>query len=202
MPAPAPVELASVDGGDDDAALLAAARRGDTAAFGALVMRHQSSLRRQLRHLLRGNDAAADELAQDAFVLAWRRVGEFRGEARFSTWLHRIAYRCFLMYRRSQASQVETLAPADPDPATTESAGTAEIDGDVARRLDVERAMARLPDLQRLALFHCYQLDLSHDEAAVVLGMPVGTLKSHVARGKARLRETLAAWAPAGQEPA
>src|SRR5450432_1709647 len=121
MAAPAPSELAGGDGGDDDAPLLAAARRGDTAAFGALVMRHQSSLRRQMRHLLRGSDAVADELAQDAFVLAWRRLGEFRGEARFSTWLHRIAYRRFLMYLRGRASSVETVARGDPDEATVET---------------------------------------------------------------------------------
>jgi DNA-directed RNA polymerase specialized sigma24 family protein len=69
-------------------------------------------------------------------------------------------------------------------------------------RLDVERALAALPETQRLALIHCFHLDLSHDEAASVLGWPVGTLKSHVARGKAALRERLAAWAPrAGAGP-
>jgi RNA polymerase sigma factor (sigma-70 family) len=201
MPARAPAELAGGDG-DDDAPLLLAARRGDMAAFGALVMRHQSSLRRQLRHLLRGSEAVADELAQDAFVLAWRRIGEFRGEARFSTWLHRIAYRRFLMHVRSGASRLETVATSEPDEASVEAVGADGVDVNVARRLDVERAMARLPDLQRLALFHCFQLDLSHEEAAVVLGMPVGTLKSHVARGKARLRDDLQAWAPARQERA
>ena len=61
-------------------------------------------------------------------------------------------------------------------------------------------ALAGLAEVQRLALFHCYQLDLSHEEAADVLGVPVGTLKSHIARGKDRLREALAAWAPARQE--
>jgi RNA polymerase sigma factor (sigma-70 family) len=191
MPQPAPAEAAAGD--DDEAVLLAAARRGDAAAFGALVTRHQSNLRRQLRHLLRGSDGVADELAQDAFVLAWRRLGEFRGEARFSTWLHRIAYRRFLMHARAESSRVEIVAAGEAQAAEGEAAGGA----DVAMRLDVERALARLPEAHRLALFHCFQLDLSHDEAAAVLGMPVGTLKSHVARGKARLREALAAWAPA-----
>ena len=196
MPASTPAETAAAgDGGEEEAALLAAAQRGDSKAFGALVMRHQSSLRRQLRHLLRGSDGVANELAQDAFVLAWRRIGEFRGEARFSTWLHRIAYRRYLMHLRADASRIETVA-IDADDAAAMHEGTASCAIEVARRLDVERALAGLPEAQRLALFHCFQLDLSHEEAAGVLGMPVGTLKSHVARGKQRLRETLSAWAP------
>jgi RNA polymerase sigma-70 factor (ECF subfamily) len=62
------------------------------------------------------------------------------------------------------------------------------------QRLDVERALAALAEAERVALIHCFGLDLSHAEAAAVLGWPLGTLKSHVARGKARLREQLAAW--------
>ncbi len=198
MPSPARAEPTSADGGDDDPSLLAAAQRGDANAFGQLVMRHQSTVRRQLRHLVRGSDAVADELAQDTFVLAWRRIGEFRGEARLSTWLHRVAYRRYLMHRRSEAGRIETTDESRAGGAA--DTGATGIDIDVARRLDVERALAGLPEAQRLALFHCFQLDLSHEEAADVLGMPVGTLKSHVARGKARLREALAAWAPARTE--
>ena len=201
MPAPAPAEPAG-GSGDDDASLLAAARHGDAVAFGALVRSHQSNVRRQVRHLMHGNDGVADELAQDSFVLAWRRIGEFRGEARLATWLHRIAYRRFLMHLRSDAARIETTGAIDLGDAQPQGAGTgpSDVDVQVARRLDVERALGRLPEAQRLALFHCFQLDLSHEEAADVLGMPVGTLKSHVARGKARLREALAAWAPSRLE--
>lgn len=67
------------------------------------------------------------------------------------------------------------------------------------QRIDVNRALAALPEAERVALIHCFQLDLSHAEAAEVLGWPLGTLKSHVARGKARLRATLAAWQPRAQ---
>jgi RNA polymerase sigma-70 factor (ECF subfamily) len=63
-------------------------------------------------------------------------------------------------------------------------------------RLDVETALARLPQAERVALIHCYHLDLSHEEAAQVLNLPLGTVKSQVLRGKARLRDLLAAWAP------
>ncbi len=185
----------AVGEGDDDALCLAAARSGDQAAFGRLVRRHQSNVRRQLRHALRGDAALADELAQDSFVLAWRHIGEFRGDARFATWLHRIAHRRFLMHTRAQASRPDRCVAPDDGGALQDAHAVPAAD--VAMRLDVERALAVLPDTQRLALVHCFHLDLSHDEAASVLGWPVGTLKSHVARGKAALRVALAAWAPA-----
>jgi RNA polymerase sigma-70 factor (ECF subfamily) len=60
----------------------------------------------------------------------------------------------------------------------------------------MERALARLPEDERHALLHCYHLDLSHEEAALAMGVPLGTLKSQIARGKARLRDWLSAWAP------
>lgn len=181
-------------GEDEDAWLLAAARRGDRAAFGEIVMRHQSDVRRQLRHALRGDAGVADELAQDAFLLAWRGLATFRGDASVATWLHRIAYRRFLMHGRSAASRIETVTGRDDHEAHGDAGGLAP--DAAALRIDLERAVTALPEAQRLALFHCYELDLSHEEAAAVLGWPLGTLKSHVARGKAALRQRLAAWAP------
>jgi RNA polymerase sigma factor (sigma-70 family) len=159
--------------------------------FESLVRAHQSRVRAQLRRLTKGDAALADDLAQETFVLAWRHVGSFRGEARLSTWLHRIAYNAFLAHVRS-APATEALSDAHADPQTPDASGAA------ARRIDVERALAALPEPERVALIHCFQLDLSHAEAAEVLGWPLGTLKSHVARGKARLRDRLAAWQPEG----
>ena len=165
---------------DDDGAALA--------QFEALVREHQSPVRRQLRRLTRGDAALADDLAQDTFVQAWLHRDGFRGQARVSTWLYRIAYHRFLMHQRSP--QVTHAAPSDGD-ARQGEAGAA--DADAGLRLDVERALAGLPEPERVALIHCFALDLSHGEAAELLGWPLGTLKSHVARGKARLREQLAA---------
>jgi RNA polymerase sigma-70 factor (ECF subfamily) len=158
------------------------------AGFEALVGAHQSRLRQQLRRLTRGDAALADDLAQQAFVHAWRHIGSFRGDARVSTWLHRIAYNTFLAHARA-AHEHE---PLDED-ALADASGA---DGTNAalQRIDVERALATLPEAERVALIHCFWLDLSHAEAAEVLGWPLGTLKSHVARGKARLREQLGAW--------
>lgn len=153
---------------------------------------HQSRVRQQLRRLTQGDAALADDLAQETFVAAWRHVGSFRGDAKVSTWLYRIAYNTWLAHRRGAREHVsldadDGVAQAAVDPAPA-------LDAAVLRQIDVGRALAALPEAERVALIHCFQLDLSHAEAAEVLGWPLGTLKSHVARGKARLRETLAAW--------
>jgi RNA polymerase sigma factor (sigma-70 family) len=147
-------------------------------------------VRQQLRRLTHGDAALADDLAQETFVQAWRHLGAFRGDARVSTWLYRIAYNAFLAHVRSAHEHValdDEQAPVDAQPVPDGS-------GLVMQRIDIARALALLPEAERVALIHCFQLDLSHAEAAEVLGWPLGTLKSHVARGKARLRERLGAW--------
>jgi RNA polymerase sigma-70 factor (ECF subfamily) len=169
---------------------LARARTGDLAAFARLVRVHQSRVRLQLRRLTRGDEALADDLAQETFVQAWRHLAAFRGDARLATWLHRIALRTWLQHARRPQPPLEWRDAGDPgvaepchDPRPAEGL-----------RLDVEQALASLTEAQRLAVVHCFHLDLSHDEAAVVLGLPLGTLKSHLARAKVRLRELLHPW--------
>jgi RNA polymerase sigma factor (sigma-70 family) len=171
------------------------APRLPAAGFESLVRAHQSRVRQQLRRLTRGDRALADDLAQDTFIQAWRHLAGFRGEARVSTWLHRIAYNVYLGHCRGQREWPSVDASADLAQLASPDFSHAS-----ARRLDVDHALALLPDNERVALIHCYQLDLSHAEAADVLGWPLGTLKSHVARGKARLRERLEAWNPQRKE--
>jgi RNA polymerase sigma factor (sigma-70 family) len=175
----------------DTLALLQRARAGDGAAFGLLVRQHQSAVRAQLRRLLRGDAARADDLAQEVFVQAWMKLPQFRGDARLATWLYRIAWHQYLMTRRSQAPDTvaeEALGSAQP--------AAAESDTDPALRLDLARALDALPEAQRVAVVHCGLLGLSHEEAATLLELPLGTVKSNVTRGKARLRAALADWAP------
>ena len=162
---------------------LARARSGDRGAFAQLVRAHQSRVRLQLRRLTHG------DLAQETFVQAWQHLASFRGEARLATWLHRIALTRFLQHVRRPGLLVEWCESVDADAA--HDPGPAE-----GLRHDVEQALAALGEMQRLAILHCYHLDLSHAEAAQVLGVPLGTLKSHLERAKARLRELLAAWNP------
>jgi RNA polymerase sigma factor (sigma-70 family) len=174
----------------------------DRHAFAELVKRHQSSVRACLRKLTAGNHALADDLAQDTFVLAWRNLKSFRQEARFSTWLYRIATNCWLAQARKR--QEELLGDRDADVSDDEADDAAlpgSAGGDHAAaatmKIDLERALARLSEAERAAIVQCYHNDLSHEEAAYVLGWPVGTVKTHILRGKQKLRSTLAAWAPA-----
>jgi RNA polymerase sigma-70 factor (ECF subfamily) len=159
----------------------------DRRAFEQLMRRHQGMVRAQLRRLVNGDAARADDLAQETFLLAWRNLHQFRGEARFSTWLYRIAYTCFLQARRKRST--ETSGLRDDTPEQPAAAGNT-----VELRLDVERAMRRLSEAEQIVLLHVAQLGLSHDEAAYVLAMPLGTVKSHALRGKAKLRTLLADW--------
>lgn len=159
----------------------------DRAAFEQLLRRHQGMVRAQLRRLLRGDAATADDLAQETFLLAWRKLDQFRGEARFSTWLYRIAYSCFLQTYRKKSLPVHS---------TNEGEAERSLPPEDAMdlQLDFERAVRRLSKAEQAVLLHCVQMGLSHEETAYVLAMPLGTVKTHATRGKAKLKACLAVW--------
>jgi len=167
---------------DETLARLAAA--GDTASFGALVRLHQFKVRGFLRRLTRGDAALADDLAQETFLEAHRKIAQYRGEGSFGAWLCGIAWSRFLMERRKRKEE--------PIEAALE---TASVDAGPAMiaRLDLERAMARLGAEERAALTLCYALGHSHGEAAEILQLPLGTVKSHVLRGREKLKAMLEA---------
>jgi RNA polymerase sigma factor (sigma-70 family) len=170
----------------------------DRHAFGELVRRHQSSVRACLRKLTTGNAALADDLAQEAFLLAYKNLKSFRQEAKFSTWLYRIAYNVFLADARKM-KESPLAEDADLDALSREHHEHVEAQP-VARaatlKIDLQRAMATLSEPERAAIIQCYHNDLSHEEAALVLGCPVGTVKTHVLRAKQKLKARLGAWAP------
>jgi RNA polymerase sigma factor (sigma-70 family) len=161
----------------------------DQHAFGELVRRHQSSVRGLLRQLTRTDVALADDLAQQAFLRAYKNIRSFRGEARFSTWLYRIAYNCF----REDARRRKELVGIDEEQLQTQH------DPQVANpalRHDLMRALSLLPLNERSAILLCCQNGLSHDEAARVLDIPLGTVKTNVLRGREKLKRMLADWGP------
>ena len=167
--------------------ILAVLERDDRQAFAQLVLRHQSKVRTVLRRLTKGDAALADDLGQETFVLAWRNLASFRFEARFSTWLYRIAFNAWQSEARKHH---EVLLDLDDD--GPQGPERYEEMPDIAARVDLERAMAELSDGERAAIGACYYADLSHEEAAKALGMPLGTVKTHVLRAKAKLRARLA----------
>ena len=167
--------------------LVARAAAGDRTAFAALVQAHQGYLRKLLGRVCKGDQGRADDLAQEAFVRAWRALPKFRGEARFRTWLTRLAY-----------SALSAERPALPlvDDESPDLGEHSDFAPGADWRIDLDRAMADLSEAQRHALLLCYGADLTHAEAALVLGWPLGTVKTQVLRAKAKLREQLQAWEP------
>ena len=174
--------------------------RDDRHAFSELVRRHQSAVRTTLRRLTGGNHALADDLAQDTFMLAYRNLGSFRQEAKFSTWLYRIATNAYLADARKRKEELlgdrdADIADEDAGDATGEDAGVPDPARAATLSMDMQRAMAVLSDAERAAIVQCYHNDLSHEEAAQVLNCPVGTVKTHILRAKQKLKTRLAAWA-------
>jgi len=162
----------------------------DRPAFGALVCRHQSAVRGFLRHLAHGDAALADDLAQETFIHAYRRLERFRGDARFSTWLLGIAhnhYRNSRRHRRTREKTLDSLATEESTPAATRSSDLRE---------DLTTALRELSPDEQLALHLGYGQGLSHAEIAALVDWPLGTVKTHLTRSKEKLRHLLAAWNP------
>jgi len=165
-----------------DTILVQRARSGDAAAFGTLVRQQQSKVRGFLRRLTRADAALADDLAQETFLEAHRKIDQFRGEGSFGAWLCGIAWSRFLMERRKRKEE-PLEAPDETASIDTTSASLA--------RLDLEKAMAQLAPAERAALTLCYAFGHSHGEAAEILDLPLGTVKSHVLRGREKLKALL-----------
>ena len=171
----------------DDAVLLRRHVEGDSEAFGELVQRHRDRLWAVALRTLGNPDDAADAI-QDALINAFRRARTFRGDSAVSTWLHRIVVNACLDRIRHAAARPAVAWSDDLDPPT---AGP-DLASHAAVRLDVEAALATLPDEQRVALVLVDMEGYPVAEVAQLLGCPVGTVKSRCARGRARLLPLLA----------
>ena len=169
---------------ETDAELVEAARRGEKPAFARLVQTHQQALRGFLRRAC-GNSDEADDLAQETFLSAWERLDQFRGEASLRSWLCGIAYKKMLAQRRSR------LRARARDHAYFEETPHATPPGDLLANVALAKAMAGLGPDQRACVALCLGAGYSHAEAATALAMPLGTVKSHVNRGRERLLAAL-----------
>lgn len=166
-----------------DVELAALAAAGGRQAFGELVRRHGSAVRGLLRRM-GAEPATADDVAQDAFIQAFERCAEFRGEGTFAAWVKRIAARLYLKRRRKDAKIV--LEAETPEPEQVRDYA------DAAGRIDLDEAMKTLSRAERLCVSLCYGAGLSHAEVAETTNTPLGTVKSHVKRGLDKLRARLA----------
>ncbi|WP_372782949.1 RNA polymerase sigma factor [Phenylobacterium sp.] len=177
---------------ESDLVLARTAARGDRDAAAELVRRASGVVGDLLRRMGAG-DALADDITQDALVVALGSLAGYRGEAAFATWTTRIAARLY-MKRRSREARYELMAePIGPD-----SAGPSEETSSM-NRLDLDRALSRLSPPERLCVSLCHGAGLTHDEIALALSTPLGTVKSHVTRGLQKLRVLMTA-EPAGSD--
>lgn len=177
----------------DEPALLRRCREGDHAAFGILVSRYRGRAHGLALRLLR-SVPDAEEVAQDAFVAAWRSLREFRGDAAFGTWLYRIVWRKALDRAETIRNRARREVAVD-DPARVEAAEAAHATGpasdppaDRAVAARLERLIGDLPETARGVVTLFYYRDLSVAEIAAALGIPEGTVKTHLHRARASLR--------------
>jgi RNA polymerase sigma-70 factor (ECF subfamily) len=166
-----------------DGELLRRHAAGDADAFGLLFLRHKDRLWAVALRIVCDPDDAADAL-QDAMISAFRRAGDFRGESAVTTWLHRIVVNASLdLLRRRTGRTVSWSGDPEELPVPTQRPAGGEPD----TRLDVDAALRVLPPPQRAALVLVDMLGYPVSEAAVILGVSEGTVKSRCARSRAKL---------------
>jgi RNA polymerase sigma-70 factor, ECF subfamily len=180
---------------DADRGLVDAARAGSREAFDALVLRYQGQVLNLIRAMTSSDDDAED-LAQDAFVRAWRNIGSFRADSAFRTWLFGIAINVVRTHRgkRSRLRQLfwspsrETDVTADPLERASIDDG---VEAPLAMREVIDRALATLPEEMREAVVLRDVEGLDYREIAEALSVPIGTVESRIFRARQRLRPLL-----------
>ena len=156
----------------------------DKKAFTLLVNRYQSTIRQFVRRLSGGNYAVADDVAQETFLIMYRKLNIFNGKSALTTWLYKIAYNSFLRFQQKEKSP-ETLEWLQQQEHETENT-------DPSSDIMVEQLMAKLSLDERAVLTLAYSAGMSHSEIVEATGHPLGTVKSHINRAKAKLANYLA----------
>ena len=175
--------------GASDEELLAAHLQGDRAAFAALMARHERRIYGLCFRVL-GNREDAEDATQETFIGALRRAASFRGEAAFSTWLYRIAVNAATDQARRRGRS--RTVPLESEETHREVATVGDPSGAVATSLTVQAALRAVPEDFRIALVLCDLYGFAYTQAAEILGVPVGTVKSRVFRGRLALSAQLA----------
>ena len=192
LPGQREIEQASAgreaDDNSDEALVAKAAALRDTRSFDVLVDRHQSRVRAYLRRMTR-EPALADDLAQETFIRAWNKLSSFSGKGSFSSWLMAIAHNQFLQARRKMKRDRRLM---DDVSATSEDfdmpavAARSTIEGELP---DLPKLLAVLTAPEQSVMLLGYGFGFSHAEIRDVTGLALGTVKSHIHRGKAKIRE-------------
>ncbi len=149
----------------------------------------QESLRRFLLALCNGDAATADDIAQEALVNAYVASSSFRGTSRFETWLFSIAYNCFIDRLRRRQIRTESL-----NSSLTQTVPAAEEADQAFRHEDLYRALFRLPDKERATLLLFYMEDRPVKEISAILGIPAGSVRAYLTRGRQHIKTYLEKW--------
>ncbi|HEX2078771.1 MAG TPA: sigma-70 family RNA polymerase sigma factor [Longimicrobium sp.] len=169
----------------DDLQLIQQARQGDGGAVRELYQRHAGRVYAVVKRLAGHDDALAEDWAQEAWVRAIRALPTFRGDSRFTTWLHRIAVNSALHGRRSRVRKAGREAPMDDSFSVRPAAENTVL------RLRLESAMERLPEgMRRVLVLHDVE-GYTHEEIGQMLGVNPGTCKSQLFKARARMRRLL-----------
>jgi len=191
-----------------EATVTALAIAGDDAAYGELVRRRQTQIRVLLRRLCR-DGPLADDLAQQTFLHAWRRLRTLQAPGAFGGWLRKIAISLWLQHVRAHARERSRMPGQMPaHEAGSEPMQEPDLTHEITRgvtyepaqeptlseRLDLDRALAELAPAVRLCVVLAYSEGMTHQEISDATATPLGTVKSHIARGAARLRDLLHAY--------
>ena len=169
--------------GSAEALLVGLARKGDRDAFAELLRRRQAWVRTLMLRCC-NNTTLADDLAQQAFTQAWQKIPQLRRVSRFAPWLKRLAINEWLQHVRKR----DPLTNAEDTDLPSQRSDSADVG------MDLDQALAQLKDHVRLCIVLSYHEGMTHDEIADFTGIALGTVKSHIRRGTARLQEILAAY--------
>ena len=175
----------------DDTQLVKASQQGDQDAFALLVQKHQRRVFNMSLRMLQDYEEAS-EITQEAFLAAWRGLSSFRGEACFATWLYRIAYNCSLR-QLEQHKRERALQAAIQEEKILEEVNKERQVEDIlelrGRQTLVREQMENLPARYRMVLILRHLQDMTYEEMAEVLTMPIGTIKTHLFRARHLLKE-------------
>lgn len=178
---------------DTDEGLVRRFQEGSGDAFEVLVQRHANRVYNLCLRILGDPEEAADA-SQDAFLAALRKLNTFRGDAAFTTWLHRVTVNaCYDSLRRKRRRPMLQIVRDEDDERPEPSLPTPDHADEVVFSIDVERALRAVPEEFRVVLVLADVQDLPYDEIASMLDIPLGTVKSRVFRGRAALARALGA---------
>jgi RNA polymerase sigma-70 factor, ECF subfamily len=175
----------------DDTHLVKASQQGDQDAFASLVQRHQRRVFNLVLRMLQDYEEAS-EITQEAFLAAWLGLPSFRGEARFATWLYRIAYNCALK-QLERHKRERLLREAIEAEQILEEVNKQQQAKDIlelrARQAIVREQLEKLPTKYRIVLILRHLQEMTYEEMADILSLPIGTIKTHLFRARHLLKE-------------